>query len=311
MKTVLVDCDPGQDDAIALLLALGSPEELDVVAVTTVAGNVSEPAGNKNARSVLEAIGHGEVPVHRGCPRPLLRPYTPYFTDDEGLPGADLPEPVTEPAPGHAVDVIVEAARSHPPGTLTLCALGPLTNVALAFAKDPGIADLLEGVALMGGASGLGNVTPSAEFNILTDPHAAAVVFASGANITMFGLEVCHQAVVDDKWVAALAEHGTPAATITAGLLRRYGNAVDAERYRTIGLPLYDPCVVAWLVEPSLFTGLRRRVDVELEGRFSEGRTVVDLENLTGESANATVMTEIDRPAFLALLERRLGARRG
>lgn len=130
----------------------------------------------------------------------------------------------------------------------------------------------------MGGAAGLGNVTPAAEFNILTDLHAAAIVFASGVNLTMFGLEVCHRAVVDDGWVESLAGLETRAADITAGLLRNYGNAVDAERYRSLGLPLYDPCVIAWLLAPEMFTGDRHRVEVEVEGKLCQGRTVVDAE---------------------------------
>jgi purine nucleosidase len=307
VKKIIIDCDPGQDDAIALLLALSSAEDVELLAVTTVAGNVSEPACNKNARKILEAVDRGDVPVHSGCVRALLRTNTAYFADDSGLPGVQLPEPQVEPAAGHAVDAILDTIRSHPPNTVTLCALGPLTNVALALAKDPDVAELLQGIAFMGGAAGLGNVTPAAEFNILTDPHAAAIVFESGANLTMFGLEVCHQAVVTDDWVASLAELGTPAADLTVGLLRNYGNTVDAERYRSLGLPLYDPCVIAWILRPEIFTGAPRRVDVELEGRFCHGRTVVDAENLTTEPRNINVITGLDNDAFLELLEERLG----
>ena len=306
VKRIIVDCDPGQDDAIALLLALASPEQLEVLAVTTVAGNVSEEACNRNARAVLEAVGAVTVPVHHGCVRPLLRPYAPYFADDRGLPGAELPEPATAAAPGHAVDVIVDAVRAYPPGTLTLVALGPLTNVAVALAKEPELSRRLDGIALMGGAAGLGNVTPAAEFNILVDPHAAAIVFGSGAELTMFGLEVSHRAVVDADWVSRVAGLGTRAAGITAGLLRSYGNEVDAERYHTLGLPLYDPTVVAWLLAPEIFSGARVHVDVEVEGRFSQGRTLVDVENLTGEPANATVIDDLDLAAFRDLLEERL-----
>jgi purine nucleosidase len=307
VRTVIIDCDPGQDDAIALLLALCSPDDLDVLAVTTVAGNVSEAACNRSARMILEAVDRGDVPVHSGCVRPLLRPLARYFADDDGLPGIRLPEPGLEPAEDHAVDAIIETVYAHPPQTITLCALGPLTNVALVMSKDPDVAERLEGIALMGGAAGLGNVTPAAEFNILTDPHAAAIVFASGANLTMFGLEVCHRAVVDDGWVESLAGLGTRAAEITAGLLRNYGNAVDAERYRSLGLPLYDPCVIAWLLAPEMFTGERQRVDVEVEGKLCLGRTVVDAEGLTGEPPNSTVMSDLDNEAFRALLHDRLG----
>jgi purine nucleosidase len=307
MKNILIDCDPGQDDAIAVLLALSSPEDLDVLAITTVTGNVSQAAANENARKVLEAIDRRDVPVHAGCVQPLLRPYTPYFADHDGLRGIELRAPLLAATPGHAADVIIDVVRSNPSKSITLCALGPLTNVALALAKDPELADLLAGIALMGGAAGLGNATPAAEFNILTDPHAAAIVFASGANVTMFGLEICHRAVVHADWVAKLAEHGTAATQITAGLLGSYGNGADAERYRLLGLPLYDPCVIAWIVAPEIFTGARHHVDVELEGQFSQGRTLVDLDNVTGSPLNATVMSDLDVGAFRELLMTRLG----
>jgi purine nucleosidase len=308
VKHVIIDCDPGHDDAIALLLALGSPDELDVLAVTTVAGTVSEPKSNRNARKILEVGGRGDVPVHEGCTRPLVYPHVPYFPDDDGLRGVALPEPVAKPAREHAVDAIIDTVRSRQPGTVTLCALGPLTNVALALAKAPEIAELLAGIALMGGAAGLGNVTPAAEFNVLTDPHAAAMVFASEARITMFGLELCYRAVVHDDWVNKLDSLGTSAAALTAEFLRRYGDAIDGERFRVFGLPLYDPCVVAWLLAPEIFTGGRHRVDVELEGQFCRGRTVIDLENRTGEAPNATVMCDLDVGAFRELLVTRLGS---
>ena len=280
MKRVIIDCDPGQEDAIALMLALNAPEEIDLLAVTTVAGNASEAACNANARRILEAARRTDVPVHHGCVQPLLAKHSPYFKDDGGLRGVDLPHPRTPAARGHAVDVIVEAVMAYPAGSVTLCALGPLTNVAFALAKEPRLAARLGGIALMGGAAGLGNVTPAAEVNMLADPHAAAMVFASGAQITMFELEVCHRAVVDGEWVEELGRRGPRAAEISAALLCSYGNEIDAKRYRTLGLPLYDPCVVAWLLAPEIFVGERHRVEVELEGRFCRGRTVVDVEGL-------------------------------
>jgi purine nucleosidase len=308
MKRILIDCDPGQDDAIALLLALKSANELEVLAVTTVAGTVSEPAANQNARKIVEFLGRSDVPVHQGCGRPLVGAHVPYFPDDEGLRGVALPEPVAQPAHGHAVDAIIEKVRSQEPGTVTLCALGPLTNVAVALAKAPDISGRLSGIALMGGAASLGNITPAAEFNVLTDPHAAAMVFAADAQLTMFGLELCHRAVVHDDWVGKLHSLGTPAAELTAEFLRRYGNAVDGERFRIFGLPIYDACVVGWLLAPEIFTGRRHRVDVELEGRFCQGRTVVDLEDRTHEPPNATVMSDLDVGAFRELLMTRLGS---
>jgi purine nucleosidase len=307
MKQIIIDCDPGQDDAIALLLALQSTDELDVLAVTTVAGTVSQAQTNRNARKILEVIGRRDVPVHAGCDRPLVLPHVPYFGDDDGLRGVALPEPVAQPAAGHAVDAIVETIRSQEPGTVTLCALGPLTNVAVALAKAPDIAERLAGIAIMGGAAGLGNMTPAAEFNVLSDPHAAAIVFASDATLTMFGLEVCYRAVVHDEWVGKLDELGTPAAQLAAELIRRYGNAVDGQRFRVFGLPIYDACVIGWLLGPEIFTGARHRVEVELEGRFCQGRTLIDLDNVTGSPPNATVVSDLDVGAFRELLMTRLG----
>ena len=308
MKSIVIDCDGGHDDAIALLVALSAADELDVLSVTTVAGTVSEPQSNRNARKILEVAGRSDVPVHSGCDRPLVQPLVPYFGDDDGLRGVELPDPATEPAGDHAVDAIIEAVRSSEPGSVTLCAIGPLTNVALALAKAPDIAERLAGIALMGGAAGLGNITPAAEFNIVTDPHAAARVFASAAAVTMFGLEVCFRAVVHDDWVNRLGGLGTRPAQLSAELLRRYGNAIDGERFRVFGIPLYDACVIGWLIAPEIFTGRRHHVDVELEGQFCQGRTVIDVENRTGERPNATVVSDVDVGAFRELLMTRLGS---
>jgi purine nucleosidase len=309
-KKILIDCDPGQDDAIALLLALSSPEDVDVLAVTTVAGNVPQDAANENARQIVEVADRRDVPVHAGCVRPLLRPHAPYFGDHGRLRGVELPPPLLEAAQGHAVDAIVEIVRSQPPQSVTLCATGPLTNVAVALTKDPELARLLAGIALVGGAIGLGNDTPAAEFNVRSDPHAAAIVLGSGANVTMFALEVCHQAVVHADWVARLARRGTPAAELAAALLGDYAASGDAERYRVFGMPLYDPCVIAWVLAPELFTGTRHPVEVELEGRLCQGRTVVDVDRRTGAAPSATVVTDVDLGALRELLHDRLGGLR-
>ena len=307
MKRIIIDCDPGQDDAIALLLALSAADELDVAAVTTVAGTVSQAAANRNARKIVEIAGR-DVPVYAGCDRPLVRPHVPFFGDDEdGLRGVALPEPNGTAARGHAVDAIIDTVRASAPKTITLCALAPLTNVALALAKAPDIAERLESIALMGGAAGIGNVTPAAEFNVLTDPHAAAMVFGSSAELRMFGLEVCYRAVVHDDWVNELGDTGTVAAQLSAEFLRRYGTSFDGERFRVFGIPIYDACVIGWLLEPEIFVGRQHRVDVELEGQFCQGRTVVDVENRSGEPPSATVMTDIDLGAFRELLLTRLG----
>ena len=304
---IILDCDPGQDDAIAILLALASPEEIEVLAVTTVAGNVPLARTTRNARQIVELSGRTTVPVHAGCPRPILRPLetAEYVHGETGLNGAVLPEPTVPLARGHAVDVIVERVMAQPPGTVTLCPIGPLTNVALAIVKEPAIVPRLKEIVLMGGAMELGNVTAAAEFNIHVDPHAARVVFESGAPIVMVGLDVTHKALVTDERLARIAAIGTPVAKACAGLLDFF-NRYDKERYHVPGAPLHDPCVIAYLLRPELFQGQRRRVDVETEGTHTAGRTVVDWWRRSERPPNALVVNEIDSEGFFALLGERL-----
>jgi purine nucleosidase len=304
---IILDCDPGQDDAIAILLALASPEEIDVLAITTVAGNVPLARTTRNARQIVELSGRTAVPVHAGCPRPILRPLetAEYVHGETGLNGAVLPEPAVPLTAGHAVDVIVERVMAQPPGTVTLCPIGPLTNVALAMVKEPAIVPRLKEVVLMGGAMELGNVTAAAEFNIYVDPHAARVVFESGAPIVMMGLDVTHKALVTDERLAAIKAIGTSVAEACAGLLDFF-NRYDKERYHIPGAPLHDPCVVAYLLRPELFQGQRRRVDVETEGTHTAGRTVVDWWRRSERPPNALVVNEVDSDGFFALLGERL-----
>jgi purine nucleosidase len=304
---IILDCDPGQDDAVAILLALASPDEIEVLAVTTVAGNVPLALTSRNARRIVELAGR-EVPVHAGCARPILRPLetAEYVHGATGLDGAALPEPRRPLAPGHAVDVIVDLVMRHPPGSVTLCPMGPLTNVALAIVKEPSIVPRLARIVLMGGAIGLGNATAAAEFNIHVDPHAARVVFEAGAPIVMLGLDVTHQALVTEERLARIGAIGTPVARACVGLLDFY-NRYDKERYAIPGGPLHDPCVIAWLLRPELFGGQERRVDVETEGAHTIGRTVVDWwRRKPGASPNALVIDRVDADGFFALLVERL-----
>ena len=233
---IIIDCDPGQDDALALLLALGSPDEIEIVAITTVAGNVPLARTTANAQRILALAGRGELPVYAGCPRPILRPLetAEYVHGETGLNGAVLPEPSTPVAKGHAVDVIVAEIMARPAGTVTLCPIGPLTNVALAIVKEPAIVPRLKGIVLMGGSMELGNVTASAEFNIYVDPHAARVVFECGAPIVMLGLDVTHKALVTEERLARIKAIGTPVAQACGGLLDFF-NRYDRERYQIAG----------------------------------------------------------------------------
>ena len=304
---IIIDCDPGQDDAVALLLALGSPEEIELLAVTTVAGNVPLPRTSRNAQRILTLAGRSDIPVHARCSRPILRPLetAEYVHGETGLNGAVLPEPAAPLAAGHAVDVIVAEIMRRPPGTVTLCPIGPLTNVALAIVKEPAIVARVKRIVLMGGAMELGNVTAAAEFNIFVDPHAARVVFESGAPLVMLGLDVTHKALVTDDRLTAIQAIGTPVATACAGLLDFF-NRYDKERYQVPGAPLHDPCVIAYLLRPELFKGQVRRVEVETEGTHTSGRTVVDWWRRSERPANALVINDVDSDGFFALLNERL-----
>lgn len=303
---IILDCDPGQDDAIALLLALASPDEIELLAVTAVAGNVPLRLTELNARRILALAGRTEIPVHAGCDRPLLRALetAEYVHGVTGLDGAELPAPDRPLAPGHAVDAIIAIVMSRPEGSVTLCPTGPLTNVALAMRKEPRLAPRLAGIVLMGGAIELGNVTPAAEFNIYVDPHAADIVFGSGVPITMFGLDVTHKVLVTEPRLRAIEAIGTPVARAAAGLLDFYSR-FDRERYGEPGGPLHDPCVIAWLIDPTLFRGRACPVTIEREGDCA-GRTLVDWWNMHQRAANATVIREVDDQRFFTMLTERL-----
>lgn len=303
---IIIDCDPGQDDAIAIAMAMGAQRSglLEVLGVTTVAGNVSEAECNRNARVVLDVVGgDAPPPVFRGCHRPLVTSFRAYFDSGHGLRGWDHREPTRDAAPGHAVDFLVATAAAT--DELTLCPIGPLTNVAAAIVLHEGFARSVGRIVLMGGAVGAGNITPSAEFNILVDPHAAKVVFESGIPITMIGLEACNAADATDAELEAIRAIDTPAAQMAAALIAGYYN--DDDRARGVRIrPMFDPCVIAYLLEPDLFTTREARVDVETESTLSFGRTVVDLDGRSGREPNATVALDTAADAFFALMRRLL-----
>jgi purine nucleosidase len=305
--SIIIDCDPGQDDAVALLLALACPDEIELLAVTAVAGNVPLALTSRNARQLVELSGRTDVPVYAGCAGPLFRRLetAEYVHGSTGLNGVELPEPSVPLRDEHAVDAIVDIVRGRPAGAVTLCPIGPLTNVALAFAKAPDIVPRLRGVVLMGGAIGLGNVTPAAEFNIYVDPHAAAAVFGSGAPLTMLGLDVTHKALVTPERLERFGALGTPAGAACRGMLDFY-NRFDRARYGFAGAPLHDPCVIAYLLRPDLFTGKDCRVEVETEGG-SAGRTNVHWWPREPQVPNAHVVEDLDAEAFFALLHDRIG----
>ncbi|MER8389620.1 nucleoside hydrolase [Mesorhizobium sp. M0166] len=307
-RRIIIDTDPGQDDAVAILLALGSTE-LEIVGITAVAGNVPLKLTEKNARKICELAGRPDVKVYAGAIRPLARELV---TAEEvhgktGLNGPQLPEPKMKLQDEYAVDFIVETLMREESGTITLCALGPLTNIALALIREPKIAPRIKEIVLMGGGffEG-GNVTPTAEFNIYVDPHAADVVFKSGIPIVMMPLDVTHKALTTAKRTKAFRKLGTRVGTATADMLEFF-ERFDEEKYGTDGGPLHDPCVIAYLLKPKLFKGRNCNVSVETASELTMGMTVIDWWGVTKRPKNAMVMRDIDHDAFFELLLERLG----
>jgi len=307
-RRIIIDSDPGQDDAVAILLALASPDEIEVAGITAVAGNVPLALTARNARVVCELAGRPEVPVFAGADRPLLRPLrtAEHVHGKTGLDGIDLPDPTMPLQDRHAVDFIVETLRAEPPGTVTLCPLGPLTNIALALMQAPDIAGRIAAIVLMGGAYfEVGNITPAAEFNIYVDPEAAARVFACGAPITVMPLDVTHKALTTEPRVAAFRDMGTTAGRAVAAWTDFF-ERFDKEKYQSPGAPLHDPCVIAWLLRPELFGGRHINVEIETRSELTRGMTVADWWRVTDRPANATFMGEVDAEGFFALLTERI-----
>jgi purine nucleosidase len=304
---MIIDCDPGQDDALALLLALASPEEIELLAVTAVAGNVPLALTEVNARKIVELSGRTDVPVHAGCDRPLVRDLVTaeMVHGKTGLDGADLPPPKLPLAEEHAVLAIIRHLRARPAGSVTLCPVGPLTNIAMAMRLAPDIVPRIGEIVLMGGAFGVGNITPAAEFNIYVDPHAADVVFRAGVRVTMLGLDVTHKALVTPARLAAIRALGTPVGAAVVGLLSFY-NIFDQAKGEGQGAPLHDPCAIACVMRPHLFGGRRCNVTIETGSELTMGRTVADWRGRSGRPANAMVIDGIEADGFFALLTERL-----
>jgi len=299
---ILLDCDPGHDDAIALLLALASPE-VELLGVTTVAGNQTLEKTTANAIRVLEFSGHTDVQVAAGADRPLLREQyvAADVHGDTGLDGPDLPPPRSQPVAQHAVDFLAERIRSSV-RPVTLIPTGPLTNIALLLALHPDARP--KRIVLMGGAIAEGNVTPAAEFNIWCDPEAAARVFASGLDVTMVGLDVTHKALFTQAHVGRLAGR---VGEMVAELLRFYGT-FHRKVYGFEGSPIHDAVAVAHVLDSSLVETLERNVEIDTESELCRGRTVVDLWRRTTREPNAHVGVEIDSDGFLELLIERLNS---
>jgi inosine-uridine nucleoside N-ribohydrolase len=306
MIDTILDCDPGHDDAIAMLLALASPE-IHLLGITTVAGNQTLDKTTANAIRVLEHVGRDGMPVVAGCERPLVRELTVAVEvhGASGLDGPALPPARGRPLDGHAVDWIAATVRAHP-RAVTLVATGPLTNVALLLARHPGVAERIQRIVLMGGAIGLGNVTPAAEFNIWVDPEAAQRVFSSGVDVTMVGLDVTHRALMRPADAQRLADAGR-AGRLVADLYSFYGR-YHRERYGWDGAPIHDAVALAHVLDPTLLETVRCGVIVDCGGELSRGRTYVDRHGRAGWPHNCQVAVDIDTGRFIELLVSRIAS---
>ena len=307
-RRIVIDTDPGIDDAVAILLALAAPEELDVLGIIAVAGNLPLILTERNARRVCELAGRADVPVYAGCSRPLLRPLATaeHVHGETARDRLLLPEPTMARRPQHGVDFLIETLRSEEAGTITLCALGPLTNIAMALVKTPEIAERIGELVVMGGACfELGNVTPAAEFNIHVDPHAAAIVLDSGIPITMIPLDVTHQVLTTPRRLAAVRALGNRCGSAVAALLVSFEKKRRAS-FGSRGKALHDPCVIAHLLRPALFGGREVNVAIETQSPLTLGMTVVDWWGVTGRKANVRLMNTVNASGFYDLLTERL-----
>lgn len=307
-RKIIIDTDPGQDDAVAVLLALASHEEIEVQAIVAVAGNVPLAWTEKNARKVCELAGRRDLPVYAGCVRPMARQLVTaeHVHGKTGLDGPVLPEPTMPLQAQHGVDYLIDTLRSAPSGTITLCFLGPLTDLGMALVKAPDIAGRIQELVLMGGAYfEVGNITPAAEFNIYVDPHAADVVFRSGIPITVMPLDVTHQLQSTHERIERIAGLGNRAGKVVAEMLS-FSERFDLNKYGSKGAPLHDPTVIAYLIRPALFKGRKINVEIETGSALTLGMTVADWWRVTDRAPNATYMRDVDAEGMYALLTERL-----
>ena len=307
-RKIILDCDPGQDDAVAILLALASPDELELLAITTVAGNVPLQPTQRNARMMCDIAGRQDILVYAGCADPIMRTLVTAeaIHGPTGINGIDIFEPETPLQEGHAVDFIIDTLMNADEASITLVPTGPLTNIATAINREPAILPYIEQIVLMGGAMREGgNRTPSAEFNILVDPHAADIVFRCGRPITAMGLDVTHQVLSTRDRVERIRALDNPVAVATAGMLSFF-DRYDTVKYTSKGAPLHDPCTVAWLLRPDLFVGKDCNISVETQSELTMGHTAVDFWHVTDRPINASWIHAVDADGFYELLLERL-----
>lgn len=306
-QSLIIDTDPGQDDAVAILLALASPE-INLLGITTVAGNVPLALTQENARKICDLAGRTDMQVFAGLDRPLVRPLVTaeHVHGRTGLDGPVLPDPETPLQEQHAVDYIIDTLRREPAGSVTLAPIGPLSNIAMAMQRAPDIIPRIRQIILMGGAYfEVGNITPAAEFNIYVDPHAAQVVFASGVPVIMMPLDVTHKALTRTDRVAALRTIGNRTGVAVAEMLEFF-ERFDEAKYGSDGGPLHDPCTVAWMIAPDIFNGRPCNVEIETASPLTMGMTVVDWWQVSSRPHNALVIGDLDADRFFALITERL-----
>jgi purine nucleosidase len=307
-RKIIIDTDPGQDDAVAILLALASPEDIDLLGITAVAGNVPLALTAKNALIVCELAGRPDVKVFAGCDAPLTRKLVTaeHVHGKTGLDGPQLDDPKMSLQDQHGVDFIIETLRNEPEGTVTLCPIGPLTNIATAFQRAPDIIPRIQEIVLMGGAYfEVGNITPTAEFNIYVDPEAAKIVFGAGVPLTVMPLDVTHKALTTRPRIDAFRSMHTKVGDMVAAWTDFF-ERFDMEKYGSEGAPLHDPCTIAYLIEPQLFEGRHINVEIETSSELTLGMTVADWWRVTDRPKNAMFMKDIDASGFYALLAARL-----
>ncbi|MGY6695034.1 MAG: nucleoside hydrolase [Roseinatronobacter sp.] len=306
-RKIIIDTDPGQDDAVAILLALAS-DELELLGITCVAGNVPLSLTAKNARIVCELADRSDIRVYAGCDGPIKRKLVTaeHVHGKTGLDGITLPDPTMPLQDQHAVDFLIETLMREPSGTVTLCAIGPLTNIATAMQRAPEIISRIEQIVLMGGAYfEVGNITPTAEFNIYVDPEAAKIVFASGTPLVVMPLDVTHRALTTRARVEtfrSMPGKVGPAVASWTDFFERF----DKEKYGSEGAPLHDPCTIAYLIKPDLFSGREINVEIETGSELTLGMTVADWWRVTERPANALFIGNLDADGFYALLTDRI-----
>lgn len=307
-RKIIIDTDPGQDDAVAILLALASPEELDVLGIVAVAGNVGLHYNAINARKVVELSGRRDIPVYAGCARPMRRHLVTaeHVHGETGMNGPDLPDPTIPLQGQHGVDYIIDTLMASEPGSITLCTLGPLTNIGVALVKQPAIAERIAEIVMMGGAYfEVGNITPAAEFNIYVDPEAADVVLRSSVPITMLPLDVTHQIQSTPQRLDAIRALGNRSGEAVHAMLT-FSETFDLQKYGWAGAPLHDPTVIAYLLQPDLFEGRHCNVTVETASELTVGMTVADYWHVTGKVRNVNYLRNGNAEGFFALLLERL-----